>query len=163
MDFADERWVGLKGGYGVPYDPRPAFRDLKAGRNQPEAWAELWNELHHQGDVGEASFASMSAIADLAANDKALDWNPYALAAVIEEARREKGVEVPAWLATDYREAWRQLYRAAIAALDPATEEELIRSLIAVIAHYKRQPMLARIALLTEVERSQMLEEVGWA
>ena len=53
LDFKDERWVGLQGGYRMPFDPRPGLLRLESGNNLEAAWAELWEQLHHQGDVGE--------------------------------------------------------------------------------------------------------------
>ena len=161
MDFSDNRWVGLKGGYGRPYDPRGALRRLEAETAVAEAWSELWNELHHQGDVGEASYAAVPAIARLAAGN---DWNPYALAAVIEEARSNKrNPPLPAWLADDYATAWVKLFDSGLASLRGATDETLVNAIMAVLALHKRQPMLARMAILSEEERRAMLDEVGWA
>ena len=33
MDYADPRWADLRGGYGLPYDPRNALRSLEANAN----------------------------------------------------------------------------------------------------------------------------------
>ena len=163
MDFSDERWSTLKGGYQTLFDPRKALNILEAGGDQEAPWTELWEELHHQGDVGDASFASVPVIARLVTNGVTKDWNSYALAATIEEVRQSKpGVAVPEWLHIECAEAWRQLYAAGVAALKDAEDEPLICSIMAVLALYKRQPMLVRLALLSESERGDMLEEVGW-
>ena len=53
LNVDDIRWTKLSGGYRVPYDPRAALRKLASGTEVSEAWKELWQELHHQGDVGE--------------------------------------------------------------------------------------------------------------
>ena len=53
LNVDDIRWTKLAGGYRVPYDPRAALRKLASGTEVSEAWKELWQELHHQGDVGE--------------------------------------------------------------------------------------------------------------
>src|SRR6266568_2776090 len=45
--FDDKRWDGIKGGYKMPYDPRPVLRQLEAGSEAKAVWAELWEELHH--------------------------------------------------------------------------------------------------------------------
>ncbi len=39
---------------------------LSAGLDVADAWAELWSELHHQGDVGEASYTLQASLAVLA-------------------------------------------------------------------------------------------------
>jgi hypothetical protein len=59
LDFDDSRWKGLKGGYRIPYDPRPVLRNLEEGKDLSDAWSELWDELHHQGDVDVASYAAV--------------------------------------------------------------------------------------------------------
>jgi hypothetical protein len=32
---------------------------LQSNTDSSKAWDELWNELHHQRDVGEASYAAV--------------------------------------------------------------------------------------------------------
>ena len=56
MEPDDDRWHKLRGGYKVEYDPRPALKRLISKTEIEAAWHELWEELHHQGDVGEASY-----------------------------------------------------------------------------------------------------------
>jgi len=57
-------WGELNDGYGAPYDPRPAIAKLRAEPLDQAAWGELWNELHHQGDVGAASYAAVPLLVD---------------------------------------------------------------------------------------------------
>lgn len=66
ISFDDPRWDDLEGGYRIEYDPRPALLTLEDSPDDPDAWAELWEELHHQGDVGEASYAAVPYLAALA-------------------------------------------------------------------------------------------------
>jgi hypothetical protein len=164
MDLSDERWSTLRGGYGTLYDPRGALHAVEMGADTGKAWAELWENLHHQGDIGEASFAAVPQIARLVVKAGMMDWNPYALAATIEEARHSaKNPPLPEWLSHDYTAAWSQLFEAGLASLGSATNEPLICSIMAVLAAHKQQPMLARMSILTEAEREAMLDEVGWA
>jgi len=51
-----------------------------------EVWEELWNELHHQGDVGDASFASVPFLVRSYRQRDVINWNTYALVAIIELA-----------------------------------------------------------------------------
>ena len=51
LGLDDALWKELTGGYKVPLDPRPLLAELEAGHGET-AWPELWNELHHPGDVG---------------------------------------------------------------------------------------------------------------
>jgi hypothetical protein len=59
LDFDHERPSRLLDGYRIPYDPRRALHALEAGGDVAAAWGELWNDLHHQGDIGEGSFAAV--------------------------------------------------------------------------------------------------------
>jgi hypothetical protein len=105
--FDDKQWDGLKGGYKIPYDPRPVLRQLEAGSDAKSAWTELWEELHHQGDVGEASYASVPHLVRIQANRPDVDWNLYALISTIEIERHRRGnPPLPSWLAESYRDAW---------------------------------------------------------
>ena len=71
LNLDDPRWSTLEGGYKVIYDPRSALELLRASRGRrEEAWSELWNELHHQGDIGAASYAAVPHIVDIYAHAK---------------------------------------------------------------------------------------------
>ena len=152
-------WAELDGGYRTPYDPRPALAALEAGQGD---WDELWQELHHQGDVGLASYAAVPLIARITEQAAVPDWNPFALVATIEEARISgPNPALPNWMKSDYEAAWKRLFAVAHRLLPDAADDELIRSLLSVLAFGKSQPLLARLALLTEAERGDMLDEVG--
>ena len=49
------------------------------------------DNLHHQGNVGEASYAAVTALVDLYCSDHLPDWNLFALTATIEVERHRKG------------------------------------------------------------------------
>ncbi|HEX4737060.1 MAG TPA: hypothetical protein VH331_05820 [Allosphingosinicella sp.] len=158
MRDADIPWSELKGGYRAPYDPRPALAAVEAGIG---SWKELWEELHHQNDVGEASYAAIPIIARIADTSPGAD--AFALAATIELCRREEwNPPLPTWLEEDYAAAWDRLFRAAHRLLSEAKDDTLVRSLLAVIAIKKGLPRLAEISLdFDEDERRIMLTEFG--
>ncbi len=161
MDLDDERWATLLGGYRLLYDPRPALRELEHGDTK-SAWNELWNELHHQGAVGEASYAALPRLVAIHERRGVPDWNTYALAATIEECRQDgSNPAVPEWVRNVYAEAWRRLVLLALQDLAGADDENLVCSAIAVVAMGKQQRTLSRMALLTEDERKEMLGEAG--
>lgn len=60
LDLDNPTWDGLDGGYLRPYNPVSALRRLEGVANPKEesgVYKDLWDELHHQGDLGECSYA----------------------------------------------------------------------------------------------------------
>src|ERR1700694_1098591 len=103
MRLDDDRWHQLRGGYKDLYDPRPALKHLISGAEVEGTWHELWQELHHQGDVGEASYAAVTILADIHQSKLVTDWNLFSLAALIEvERHRRTNPPLPDWLLGDY-------------------------------------------------------------
>ncbi|MBO0862735.1 MAG: hypothetical protein J2P21_30390 [Chloracidobacterium sp.] len=90
LAYNDPKWRELKDGYQVLYDPTPALKKLERGSDTAAAWDELWRELRHQSDVGEASYAAVPNLAQIHQTTHSLDWNLYALASTIEIARHQK-------------------------------------------------------------------------
>jgi len=164
MDFDDARWIGLLGGYHVPYDPRCALQKLEAGKVVDDAWQELWNELYHQGDVGHASYAAVPHLVRIHAARQARDWNTYALVATIEEARREgRNPEIPSDMREAYETAWRDLVNIGLCELWDAIDATLVCSILGVIAIGKGQFTLGQFAVsFTEDERREFLAKIGW-
>jgi len=135
MLLTDPKWSTLAGSYRLPYDPRPAISKLAANVDVASAWDELWNNLHHQGDVGEASYAAITALVELYSTDNLPDWNFFALIATIEIERHRKGnPSLPEWLRDDYQLAWRKLDQLALATLRKTTDAETLQSTLAVLA-----------------------------
>ncbi len=60
---------------------------LESNTDSPKAWDELWNELQHQGDLCEASYAAVPHLVQVYLATETTDWNTYALVASIELAR----------------------------------------------------------------------------
>lgn len=159
LRFDDQKWVGLQGGYRLPYDPRPALRRLE-NADDKAAWQELWENLHHQGDVDLASYAAVPHIADILTR-RGGDWNGYALTATIEIARREKhNPPLPGWMDSDNRASFRNLAKVGLGQLATA-DEALATSILAVIALDRGLPALACMTLLEEDEREEMLSDAG--
>jgi hypothetical protein len=135
LSFDDERWNHLTGGYKTPFDPRPCLQKIERREDAAAAWQELWEELHHQGDVGDASYAAVPELVRIHRSESAADWNPYALVAIIELARTEsKNPEVPDWLQKDYFGSIQELARMGTKDVLSADEPETKRAILGVIA-----------------------------
>ncbi len=98
-------WEKMEGGYRLPYDPRPAIGRLRADKTCEAAWSELFEQLHHQGDVGVASYAAVPLVVDLCRSGSR-DWRFFGLLTTIEvERHADRNPPLPAWLAPDYHKA----------------------------------------------------------
>ena len=58
MTLNDNLWKELQGGYRMDYDASVPLRQLEQTTDK-KYMDELWIELHHQGDVGLASYLSL--------------------------------------------------------------------------------------------------------
>jgi hypothetical protein len=161
LDLDDDRWSRLQGGYRVAYDPREALRAIENGEDVAKAWKELWNELHHQGDVGEASYAAVPHLVRVHESRGVPDWNTYGLLASIELARDYgRNPDLPAYLQEPYEAAWRRLVEIGLRELKSAEEPVLIQTILGVLAVGKGQRSIGYfVCQFDEDERQEMLVE----
>jgi len=135
ISLEDPRWLDLTGGYRMPFDARPLIKRLDTDADTTEVWQELWNELHHQGDVGEASYAAVPFLVESYQKRRGLEWNTYAIVSIIELARKEgNNPEIPQWIADDYFHAIRILAEVGTSELLRAEDTDNIRAILSVIA-----------------------------
>jgi hypothetical protein len=135
LDWDDSRWANLDGGYRMRFDPRPLLTKLEAGENSAATWDSLWDELHHQGDVGEASFAAVPHIVRIYRNSGKIEWSAYAMVAIIELARNAGGnPDVPEWMKDDYFGAIRRLAETGTEQVLHAKDPDTIRAILSVLA-----------------------------
>lgn len=135
LQNADDRWGELRSGYRLRFDPRPALEKLESSSDPEAAWAILWAELYHQGDVDTAAYAAVPHIVRIHAARDLPEWNTYALLGVVESARQlERNPEIPAWLAPAYRAAWDRVVELALRDLARSREEDLVQSALGAIA-----------------------------
>jgi hypothetical protein len=94
----DSLWKELEGGYRIPYDASIALKKLEQAATSEEIdliFSELWNELHHQGDVGLASYYSVPHIIRIANEKKLFTYNVFGLVATIEIERHTDNPKLP--------------------------------------------------------------------
>jgi hypothetical protein len=166
LSLDDPRWAALHGGYRLPYNPVPGLRKLMAQPDSYDVWNEFWNELHHQGDVGDASYAVVPVLVELLRQGSRLGWNCFALCATIEVERHRRGnPPVPDWLSAEYRGAWQQLLPLALAEVRSTTDPAELRQLLAVIALVQGELRLgALLSGLSDDELDEILEErAAWS
>jgi hypothetical protein len=64
--------------------------------------SELWNELHHQGDVGLASYLSVPHIIRISKEKRLLNYNIFGLISTIEIERHDGNPKLPAEFEDSY-------------------------------------------------------------
>ena len=151
-------WTTLTGGYRMPYDPRAAL--AKLDKNRSGAWHTLWNELHHQGDVGESSYATIPFLIDRYRRLAIPDWNAYALVATIDLARdNPANPHVPDWLQDAYEKSIAELAQLGLVELQRATDPNLVRAILSVVALWKGARTYARMLIEFSEPEVRELEE----
>jgi hypothetical protein len=157
LSFDDNRWNNLTCGYRLKCDPRPLLAQLESEQTRVTAWHELWEELHHQGDVGEASYASVPHLVRIHRKGGLDAWNTYAIVAIIELARgKGTNPEVPRWLEEDYFRAIRELAEIGTAEISRAEEPDAVRAILGVIAIAKG--LRTHGEFLVEYSEDEMLD-----
>ena len=154
LALTDRRWQQLQGGYRTPFDASVPLTQLEAGK---PVWDQLWEELHHQGDVGEASYAAVPHLVRIAQAAVVRDWNVYALVALIEiERHRKNNPPLPDWLRPDYEEAWRDVITLALTDLAANKDPLTVQSALSIVAVGRGQLKLG--ALLCHFDDSEVAE-----
>jgi hypothetical protein len=162
LNFDDERWKNLSGGYRTKFDPRPLLSKLESSEDARAAWHELWGQLHHQGDVGEASYAAVPHLVRIHRQRGVVDWNTYGLVAVIELARKEgKNPAIPDWLQQDYFRAIRELAEIGSVEFWRGKNSEEVRAILGILALATDTHITARF--LVEYSEEELLEMEKWA
>ena len=163
LSLTDPIWRELHGGYRIPYDASRALVQMEVGES---VWDELWNELHHQGDVGVASYAAIPQLVRISEERGTSDWNLYALAAAIEiERHRKTNPPLPDWLLSSYKVAWDRLVKLALSDLGGKPDELTLRCALSVIALGRGDLKLG--ALLNHSESAEIAayveENLAWS
>jgi hypothetical protein len=138
----------MKGGYRILFDPRPLFYRLESGTDIQRCWEELWQELYHQGDVDEASYAAVPHLVRIYQNRGKIDWNTYAIVSAIELARNiGKNPDVPLWLRPGYEDAINRLAMTGLGEIQQANDTETTRGILTIIAIWKGARTYARFII----------------
>lgn len=90
MELTDKIWKEIEGGYKTLYDASLPLKQLENAEDDEtisKVWEELWNELHHQGDVGIASYLAVPQLVRIGIKKHLFDWNLLAICSVIEQQR----------------------------------------------------------------------------
>jgi hypothetical protein len=87
------------------------------------------------GRRGRSILRIRAASREDSSSERHLDWNTYAIVAIIELARgKGKNPEVPTWLEEDYRRAIRELAEIGAAEIWRTDEPDAVLSILGIIA-----------------------------
>jgi hypothetical protein len=161
FDLNDPRLKNLPGAYRKPYDVSRPLRKIEVDGPTQELWDELWSNLYHQGQIGEASFAAVPFMALLMKRQQTRDWNLYALAGIIELSRNvNSNPDLPDWLSPEYKTGLREIMEMGINDLKMNIDIYTLRSILGFIALSKGSQDTARLLLeLDESEIKEILSE----
>jgi hypothetical protein len=102
----DLRWATYRGGYRAPYNVVPLIQRLQREGTSEKFWEVVWQELHHQGDVGEATYAAVPYLVDHQSHQRGIDDQVFHFCAIVELARPEnENPPVPKELSRSYATA----------------------------------------------------------
>lgn len=152
----DARWPTFKNGYRTAYDVRSLLKRFGSETDVADSWEEVWNELHHQGDVDTASYAIFPHLVSIY-RGRTRDWNIYAFGTILLlDAGNASNPSVPEFLAAAFDASLHELFDFGLTDLRFEKSRSTIRFIIAYIAAFKNTPSLARA--IVEID---MFEDYG--
>lgn len=158
IDLDDASWQNLNGGYRIPFDASPALRALELDEGDEAAWNELWENLHHQGDVDIASFAAVPHLVRLHSRKTSVDWQFMGLIATIEVARwSHDNPDVPAELLDEYTNALNDAKDLGLERMMFNGTTEYLASYFALVASLHGNQQLAQVILALDDDTVKQL------
>ena len=150
IQLNDSKWKELEGGYRTPYDASIALKRLGETNNLEEVdeiLAELWDELHHQGDVGLASYFAVPHLIKIARDKGFVNSNVLGLIAVIEVQRHKKNPQIPKEYLESYLNSLNQIPELIESAKNREWDLEFTATALSVLAASKGQIKVAEALL----------------
>jgi hypothetical protein len=148
MTLDDKLWKDLQGGYRINYDASVPLRQLEKAKDVQEIqkiYDELWDELHHQGDVGLASYLALPQLVRIGMSKGLFDWNLLGLCCVIEQQRHlGNNPPLPREFVDYYDSGLRELRQFVIANLGATRDEETLRMALSALATCSGQIKLGK-------------------
>ncbi len=154
MELTNKIWLTLEGGYRTPYDVSIPLHELEQ-TNEPETinniWAALWENLHHQGDVGLASYLAVPHLVRICKAKSLFDWNLLGLCCVIEQERHsESNPELPQEYQNYYNTGLQELNEFVLARINQVSDDTTYIFALATLATCFGRPGLGRLIILAE-------------
>jgi hypothetical protein len=158
----DPRWQTFKGGYQVPYNASIPLRALEKAASREEEkriLKELWQELHHQGDVNVASYLALPHLIRIANSKKLTNWDIPALVAVIEVQRHTNNEPLPLEFIPEYEQEIKGIIDVIKFNQNQKWDTVYAASAAAALAAVNGQIELARVII--ELEDGELAKKFG--
>jgi hypothetical protein len=141
MTLENPIWATLEGGYKIPYDASIPLLQLRVAHDEAATnliFNELWDNLHHQGDVGLASYYAIPHLVDSCISTNSFDWNYVGLCLVIEHCRlSNNNPNLPDNLQEDYFNALNRLKTYLLAHFENINDGETLKLTLSLFATLK--------------------------
>jgi hypothetical protein len=149
LSLDDPRWATYRGGYNrVPFDVVPVIHRLRREGTSNQFWELVWDELHHQGDVGEASYGLVPYLVEYQSRQRDLDEQIFHYCVVIDLAQPENNnPPIPSELELSYAVALRKLPVIGADLLRRGCSEAVVMGVAAATALAAGHRVLARAYL----------------
>lgn len=162
MNLQDPVWQKLNGAYKKPYDVSVPLRKMEQTTDPAELakiWEELWANLHHQGDVGFASYLALPQLVRITKEKNIIDWNLFGLCSLIEQQRHEKNnPDLPAQFQQYYQDGLTELANLALEVLGTDQEDDtMFVTALSAVATGSGRNRLGKA--LMQLEDEEVMEE----
>lgn len=148
MDLDNKIWQTLDGGYKIPFDASVPLKKLQSTNDQKiiaDIFADLWDNLHHQGDIGLASYLALPQLVTICIDKKSLDWNFVGLSVLIEHCRQTKhNPKLPDEFKNEYFEALKKLEQYLLTNFKNIKDPTTLRLTLALFATVNGQVELGK-------------------
>jgi hypothetical protein len=148
MDLDNPIWNTLTGGYKDRYNASLPLKKLAAASRQSDfepILDDMWVNLHHQGDVGTASYLAIPQLVSICISKKSLHWKFIGLCVMIENCRLDKhNPEIPKEFEDEYFNALTILESYLLQNIKSITDQTSLRLSLALFATVNGQPGLGK-------------------
>jgi len=113
----------------------PCLPDLRLGRTPQQLGKCCGKNFTIKETLGTPHYAAVPQLVRIYRERGPVDWNTYALVAIIESARTEReNPKVPEWLEKDYFDALRELAKIGMSDILRTKEPQAVRAILSVVA-----------------------------